>query len=101
MPQRHQLSTIFQFTIEDVFENLETADVDMSTAHPMIETIVNRNFGKHFTTRMDQISVNTYMKTLVSSINPDPIKYQVPHQFHTLKKPFLGVDSTKKERDNC
>ena len=29
LSQRHQLSTIFYSTIEEVFETLETADVDM------------------------------------------------------------------------
>ena len=36
LPQRHQLSTIFNYTIEEVFETLETVDVDMSTAHYII-----------------------------------------------------------------
>ena len=48
LPQRQQLSTIFKSTIEEVFEALETVDVCMSTAHSMIEPIVNRNFGNIF-----------------------------------------------------
>ena len=48
IPQRHQLSTIFHSTIEEVFETLETADVDISTAHFIIEPIVNRNFVNTF-----------------------------------------------------
>ena len=43
---------------------------------------------------MDQISVNASIKTLVNSVNPDPIKYQLSHQFYTWKKNVLGVDST-------
>ena len=34
--------------IKGVFETLETADVDMSTAHSMIEPIVNLHFGNTF-----------------------------------------------------
>ena len=44
LPQKHQLSTIFNSTIEEVFETLETADIDMSTDHSMIEPTVNRYF---------------------------------------------------------
>ena len=50
----------------------------------------------HFNTRMEQISVNTSTKTLVKSINPDPIKDQKPNQFHIWKKTVLDVDSTTK-----
>ena len=32
-PQRHQLLTIFKFTIEEVFETLEISDAEMTTAH--------------------------------------------------------------------
>ena len=48
--QRHQLSNTFQFTIEEMFETLETADVYITTANysTLIETIVNRNFGNTF-----------------------------------------------------
>ena len=45
LPQRHQLSTTFQFKIEEVFETIEIEDVDIKTDHSMIEPIVNRNFG--------------------------------------------------------
>ena len=48
LPLRHQLSTIFHSTIEEVFETLETADVDMSTSHSIIEPIVNQDFGNTF-----------------------------------------------------
>ena len=49
MPKKiHQLSTTFQFTIEDVFRNIETTYVDISKAHSIIETIVNINFGNKF-----------------------------------------------------
>ena len=49
-PHIHQLSTIFQFTIEEVLETLEVADLDMKTTHysTMIEPIFNRNFGNEF-----------------------------------------------------
>ena len=32
-PQRHKLSNTFQFTIEEVFESLETSDVYMKTSN--------------------------------------------------------------------
>ena len=46
----NQLCNTFQLTIEEVFETLETADVDITTAHDsnVIGTIVNRNFGNNF-----------------------------------------------------
>ena len=49
-PQRNQLSNTFQFTIEEVFETLETADVYMTPAHysTLIKSIVNRSFGNTF-----------------------------------------------------
>ena len=92
LSQRHQLSTIFYSTIEEVFETLETADVDMTTVYSIIEPIVNRILATYFNTRMDQISVNTSTKiqvniinkeTLVNSINPNLIRYPGPHQIHT------------------
>ena len=46
--QRRQISTTFKFTIEGVFETLETADVDMSTYYYMIDPIFNRKFGNTF-----------------------------------------------------
>ena len=48
LAQRNQLSTIIHSAIEELFETLETADLDMSTDHSIIETIVNRNFGNKF-----------------------------------------------------
>ena len=48
LPQRHRLSAIFQSKIEEVFVTLETADVDMSTSHFMIEPIFNQNVGNTF-----------------------------------------------------
>ena len=45
LPQRQQLSTIFNSTIEEVFETLETAGLYMLTDHFMIEPIFNLNFG--------------------------------------------------------
>ena len=47
-PQRQQLPTMFHFTIEEVFETLETSDVDISTAYSMIDPFVNGNFGNNF-----------------------------------------------------
>ena len=49
-PQRHQISNTFQFTIEEIFKTLETADLYITTANysTLIETIVNRNFGNTF-----------------------------------------------------
>ena len=48
LTQRHQPSTIFQSTIEEVFETLETPYVDMSTSHSMIEPTVNKKFGNTY-----------------------------------------------------
>ena len=36
LPQTHQLHTTFQSTIEEAFETLKIADVDISAAHSMI-----------------------------------------------------------------
>ena len=48
LPQINQLSTMLHSTTEEVFETLETEDIDISTAHSMIDSIVNRNFGNTF-----------------------------------------------------
>ena len=48
LPQRHQLSTIFNSAIEEVFETLETSDKEISTAHSIIEPTAKRNFGNIF-----------------------------------------------------
>ena len=48
LPQIQQLSTTFNPTIEEVFETLDTADIDMSSSHSMIKPIVNHNFGNKF-----------------------------------------------------
>ena len=49
-PHRHQLYTTFQFIIEEVFENLETEKLDITTANPsaIIDSIINKNFGNNF-----------------------------------------------------
>ena len=47
-PQIHQLLTTFYFTLEQVFETLETSDIDMLKKHSIIEPIFNRNFGNNF-----------------------------------------------------
>ena len=48
IPQSHHISTAFTSTIEEVFENIETTDIDMTSSHSMIEPIVNRDFGNQF-----------------------------------------------------
>ena len=48
LPQRHKISTIFYSTIEEFFETLKTAYIDITTAHSIIESIVNRDFGNKF-----------------------------------------------------
>ena len=58
------------------FETLETVDIDMSTDHSMIEPIDNLNFGNTFQRHNGQNKLQYIHKTLVSSINPYPIKYQ-------------------------
>ena len=47
-PQIQHLSLTFSPIIEEIFETLETADIDMTPYHSMIEPIVNRNFGNTF-----------------------------------------------------
>ena len=76
IPQRHQLSTILNSTIEELFETLETEDVDISTSHYMIEPIVNWNIGNKFhhhnvTNKHQHIYKNT-------SQHYKPISYQIP-----------------------
>ena len=46
-PNRYQISNTFQLTMEEFFETLETADVDMTTVFfkTMIEPIFNINFS--------------------------------------------------------
>ena len=48
LPPRHQIFTIFNCTIEELFETPETVHVDMSTAYSVIEPIVNHNFENTF-----------------------------------------------------
>ena len=43
--QIQQLSITFSPKIEEIFETLETADIDITSSHSIIETIVNRNFA--------------------------------------------------------
>ena len=47
-PQIQKLSITFTPTIEEVFETLETADIDMTPSQLIIEPIVNLNFGNKF-----------------------------------------------------
>ena len=46
--QRNQLFIKLTPKMEEIFETLETADIDMNTPHSIIEPIVNRNFGYIF-----------------------------------------------------
>ena len=48
LPQIHQLSTTFTSTIEEVFETLDTAYINMISLNSMIEPIVNHIFGNTF-----------------------------------------------------
>ena len=48
LPQIYQLSTTCTSTIEEVFETLETAYIDMASSHSMIEPIINWNLGNIF-----------------------------------------------------
>ena len=44
-PQSNHPSITFTPKTEEIFETLETADIDMNPSHSMIEPIINRNFG--------------------------------------------------------
>ena len=83
MPQIHQPRTMFHFIIEEVFETLETVGVYMSTAHYIIDPIVNRNFVNTFHHLSGPNQRQHFHKIQVSIINPDHIKDQGPHQFCT------------------
>ena len=48
LPQKDLLSNTFRSTIGEVFETLDTDDLDMSTSHSMIDPIVNIKFGNTF-----------------------------------------------------
>ena len=50
LPQRNQLSTIFNSKIEEIFEILEIEYIYIyiTKSHYMIEPIVNWNFGNKF-----------------------------------------------------
>ena len=82
LPKRQQLSTIFNYTIEEVSETLKIVYVDMSTAHSMIEPIVNRNFGNTFHHQNGPNQCRHINKKIVNSINIEPINFQRPHQLH-------------------
>ena len=47
-PQRHQFSTTFHHTIEELFETLYTVDVYIPTVHSIVDPIFNRDFGNNF-----------------------------------------------------
>ena len=64
LPPRHQISTRFNCTIEEIFETPERVHVDMSTGYSVIERIVNQNFGNTFQhhnepNKLQQIHKNT------------------------------------------
>ena len=109
--------------MEETFETLETADIDMHPSKSIIEPIVNSNFGnilkhqngknQHQRTHkktvrstnietLDKITstetlVNSINKEiLVNSINPCPSKYPGHHQYHIWKKTVLDVNATTK-----
>ena len=80
-PQRHQLTTTFHHTIEEVFETLEIEDVDTSIAHSTIDPIVNRKSGKNIyqhnrpnhrqhvhTTKAKQYQYISFQRSRTSSI---------------------------------
>ena len=46
--QNQKLSLPLTPKIEEIFETLETVDIDMTPSHSMIEPIVNSNFGDTF-----------------------------------------------------
>ena len=46
--QSNQLYDIFLPSMEYIFYNLKTADIEINTSHSMIELIVNRNFVDTF-----------------------------------------------------
>ena len=82
-PQRHQISTICNCTIEEVCETLETEDVEMSTYHSIIETIINRNFVNKFHHQNGPNKRQHIHLKKVNSINPYHIKDQGNHKLHT------------------
>ena len=47
-PQSDHLSIIFTPKMEEIFETLETLDLDMNSYHSMIEPIVGINLGNTF-----------------------------------------------------
>ena len=48
LSQSQKLYTTFTSKIEEVFETLETSDIDIKSPHSMIEPIVNHNFLNTF-----------------------------------------------------
>ena len=47
-PQRKQLYVTFTPKIKEIFETIETADIDTNQYNSIIEPIVNSNFGNTF-----------------------------------------------------
>ena len=66
-PQIQQLSLTFTPKIEAIFETLETADLEITPSHSIIEPIINRNFGnkpqhKNGTKKRQNTHKNTFKK---------------------------------------
>ena len=72
-PQGQQLSLTLNPEIEEIFETLETEDIDMISSHSIIETIVKLILSIHSNVRMYQIRVNRPTKTPVNSTNSETI----------------------------
>ena len=47
-PQKYQLYTTFNPSIEIIFETLETSDIDINPSNLMIYPIINRDFWNTF-----------------------------------------------------
>ena len=76
LKKRHQLSTIFNYIIEGEFETLEISDVDILTAHYMIEPIFKWNFGNTFQHHNGPNQRQHIHKK--TSQQYQPISYQIP-----------------------
>ena len=84
LPKIQQLSTIFNSTIEELFETLETVFVDMSTAHSIVEPIFGRDFGNTFQHQNGPNKCQRIHKNTIQQYQP--ISYQRPS---TSSIPYL------------
>ena len=91
-PQIQKLFIKLNPAVEEVFETLETLDIDMTPYHSMIEPISNRNFGNTFQHQNGQNQrqhthkkTSNNIETIVNStsINPYPFRDTGPHTYHT------------------